>query len=818
MTDARENWPTVQKLFDELIDLPESARETALTSKRAPEATIARVRALLIAASREGPLDKGPAILASALPEAQGVPAGAQVGDFVVDRPIGSGGMGEVFEAHREGDGFRQRVALKLLRVNASDNRAAFNRERQLLAELEHPGIARLIDGGIAGDGRPYLAMEFVDGAPIDQWVAAQGASLETRLKLFLEVCDTLAFAHARLIVHRDLKPSNILVDRTGRTRLVDFGVAKLLDDVVPEGGAETTVALMTPDFAAPEQLEGGAISVATDIYALAGVLFVLLIGRAPWAENGGAMPATIRRILAGDPVLPSRAAGQGGPVPARAIRGDLDAIVLKAMRREPGERYASATEFADDVRRHLALEPVRARAGTRRYRLGRFARRYRWGLAAGAAIAASLVAGLVGVAIQGHRAAIERDVARAEAERADAVVQMMTLMTADSSGQADMSVKTMLDGAAKRLLSTADSSARSASLVVAMADLYINRQDPKGLYDFLKAALAHGIGKDDPVGVAEMQIRLATISASMGNDAEAKQLLDAAEPAFAGEDGRQAIDRVEAVGVRAQLARKAGDYPQAIKLLTDNLPEAERVYVGHERELLTRYNNLLVYLIEANELDQFGALMPRVDAALARTGQQDSIQGLGIRLTEAAWRVRKGEVATAEQLFREISNKRRQLYPGSAGLATDLFQLSRVLVAQRKFAEARAVMDEALQIAQATLGPDAIPTLLLQIQMVEANAEDGQVARAAALFDQLTPKVAALPLPPLPIATLARAEAILRLDQNRPAEARAALDKAAAIMTKMGPAGAAFVKGLAPIRARIDQSRASSSYIQARA
>ncbi len=808
MADARASWPTVQKLFDELIDLPESDWETALTNRNASEATIARVRTLLAAARQTGPLDRGKPVFAGAPATAQSLPAGTQIGDFVIERPIGAGGMGEVFEAVRHGAGFQQRVALKLLRVNATENRSAFTRERQFLAELEHPGIARLIDGGIAADGRPYLAMEYVDGEPIDRWVAARTADLETRLRLFLEVCTTLAFAHAQLIVHRDLKPSNILVDKDGRTRLVDFGIAKLLDDVVPESGVQTTVALMTPDFAAPEQLEGGMISVGTDIYALGGVLYQLLAGRGPWSEEGSAMPATIRRILAGDPALPSRAVRADGPVPARAIRGDLDAIVLKAMRRDPGERYASASELAEDVRRHLADEPVHARPGTRRYRLGRFVRRYRWGLAAGAAIVASLVAGMVGVAIQAHRAAVERDVALDEAERADAVVQMMTLMTADSSGQADMSVKTMLDGSAKRLLSTADGSPRSAALVVAMADLYINRQDAKGTYDFLKAALAHGIGSQDPVGVAEMKMRLANIAATMGHDGEAKLLIDEAERVFAGKDERQAIDRVEAIGVRAQLARKAGDYPKAIALLRDNLPEAERVYAGHERELFTRYNNLLVYLIEANELDQFGALMPRVDAALARTGQQDSIQGLGIRLTEAAWRVRKGEVATAEQLFRDIANKRRQLYPGTAGLATDLFQLARVLVAQRKFAEARAAMDEALPIARATLGPDAIPTLLLEIQQVEADAEDGQVPRAASEFAAVSAKVAKLPLPPLPVAMLARAEAILRLNQHRPADAAAALDKAGAIMTKMGPAGAAFVKGLAPLRKRIEQAR----------
>ncbi|MET0246715.1 MAG: serine/threonine-protein kinase, partial [Sphingomonas sp.] len=646
MTDAREGWSAVQKLFDELIDLPEGDWEAALAKRRAPEATIARVRTLLAAARGTGPLDKGPPVFAGTAAATDSLPAGTRIGDFVIERSIGTGGMGEVFEAVRQGADFRQRVALKLLRVNAADNRAAFTRERQFLAELEHPGIARLIDGGIAADGRPYLAMEYVDGQPIDQWATARSATLETRLKLFLEVCTTLAFAHARLIVHRDLKPSNIMVDTDGRTRLVDFGIAKLLDDVVPESGAQTTLALMTPDFAAPEQLEGGVISVATDIHALGGVLYVLLTGRAPWSEAGSSMPATIRRILSGDPPLPSRVAGSDSPVAARAIRGDLDAVVLKAMRRAPGERYASATDFAEDIRRHLAHEPVHARAGTRRYRLGRFARRYRGGLAAMAAIAATLVAGIVGVTIQGHRAAVERDIARDEAERADAVVQMMTLMTADGSGQADMSVKTMLDGAAKRLLSTADASARSAALVVAMADLYINRQDPKGLYDFLKTALAHGIGRDDPVGTAEMQVRLANITALLGNDAEALELLNAAEPAFAGTDERLVIGRVDAAGVRAQLARKAGDYPRAITLLTDTLPETERALASHERELLTRYNNILVYMIEANELDRFGALMPRVDAAMARTGMQDSIQGLGIRLTEAAWRVRKGDVA----------------------------------------------------------------------------------------------------------------------------------------------------------------------------
>lgn len=804
---AGEDWQAVQALFDALVDLPESAQQAELKKSRASDATIERTRTMLAAARSTGPLDESAALfVTNPAPEPVALPAGSLVGEFVIERPIGTGGSGEVFEAYRDRDGFRQRVALKMLRVDAARNRAAFQHEQRVLADLEHPGIARLIDGGIAGDGRPYIAMEYVDGDPLDRWTAARGSDLDTRLRLFLAICDTLAYAHARLIVHRDLKPANILVDQQGRTRVVDFGIAKLISDVLDDAGTQTTHALLTPDYAAPEQLEGGTISVATDIYALGGVLYALLTDHGPWEEAGASMPVTVRRILAGDPLPPSRTVGDDGPVAARLIRGDLDAIVLKAMRRAPTDRYASVTELAEDVRRHLALEPVHARAGTRRYRMGRFARRYRWGLLGGAAIAATLIAGIIGVAVQGHRAAIERDIARAEAERADAVVQMMTLMTANTNGQADMSVNAMLDESAKKLLSTADSSARSAALVVAMADLYVNKQDPKGLYDFLKTALARGVGSRDPVGTAEMRVRLANITAVLGNDAEALELIDAAEPVFAGNDDRLALGRVDAVGVRAQLARKAGDYPRAIKLLTDNLPEAERVLASHERELLTRYNNIMVYLIEANELDRLGALIPRVDAAIARSRQQDSIQGLGIRLIEAAWRMRKGDVAQAEVLFRQISDRRRQLYPGTAGLATDLTQLARTLVAQRKFPEAKAAMNEALPIAISTLGPNSIPTLMLQMQMVEADAESGDTARAAALFAQVAPKVASLPLPPTVIATLARVEAVLRLNQGRAADARAALDRAQATMTKLGPAGTAFILALAPLRQRIDQ------------
>ncbi len=271
---------------------------------------------------------------------------GTIIGEFAIDAYLGRGGMGEVYLAHRTTADFVQKVAIKLLRTEASDRAQLFARERRLLAGLNHPNIARLIDGGVAADGRPYMVMDYIDGQSIDAFVGEHQTDLPTRLKLFRDICAAVAYAHAHLVVHRDLKPSNIMIDDEGSVKLLDFGIAKLIDGDLPS--ADTTQAMLTPDYAAPEQLGGEQVTVATDIYALGAVLFQLLTGASPWQQASGSVPTMVRRILREDVPLPSRIAARGdGAVRARAISGDLDVSALKAMRsirRRSGSGLASST------------------------------------------------------------------------------------------------------------------------------------------------------------------------------------------------------------------------------------------------------------------------------------------------------------------------------------------------------------------------------------------------------------------------------------------------------------------------------------------
>ncbi|PAP78516.1 serine/threonine-protein kinase [Rubrivirga marina] len=346
-------------------------------------------------------------------PEAGGLAdalVGRGVGPWQVDAVLGEGGMGAVYRAHRVDGAYRREVALKMLQpgVPGAAVLRRFLAERDVLARLEHPGIARLYDAGVDAEGRPFLAMELVPGAQITAW--AETASVEDRLDVFVQVCDAVAFAHQNLVVHRDLKPSNLLVTEGGgrpRAVVLDFGIAKLLD--APD--AETTrtgAGPLTPAYAAPEQVRGESVTTATDVYALGVVLYELLSGRRPY-DVTGASPTELERTLMTQPARPSAVVAERAH--ARRLRGDLDTVVLKAMAAEPERRYPTASALADDLRRHLAGEPVAARLPTTRYRVTRFVRRHRVGVGVAAAAVALLA---VVVAAYTLRLRAERD--RAEA------------------------------------------------------------------------------------------------------------------------------------------------------------------------------------------------------------------------------------------------------------------------------------------------------------------------------------------------------------------------------------------------------------------
>jgi non-specific serine/threonine protein kinase/serine/threonine-protein kinase len=330
---------------------------------------------------------------------------GRRVGAYRILGPIGRGGMGTVYRAVRDDDAFRKTVALKVVRGDAGDGHVArrLQGERQILARLQHPNIAAVFDGGTTDEGRPYLVMELVEGLAITDYCAARGLDIRARVGLVRTVCDAVQYAHRNLVVHRDLKPANILVGADGRPLLLDFGIAKLLAAGIDPDGAPTATRLpsMTPEYASPEQVRGEAVTTSSDIYSLGVVLYELLTGRRPYAVPADSLEGIVRAVCETEPMAPSAAVGRSAsaatrpPALAGDLRGDLDTIVLKALRKEPARRYLSAQELSEDLRRHLEGLPVLARADTLAYRVSKFALRHRAAVAAAVLVAASLLGGI---------------------------------------------------------------------------------------------------------------------------------------------------------------------------------------------------------------------------------------------------------------------------------------------------------------------------------------------------------------------------------------------------------------------------------------
>ncbi len=432
MKISPETWKRVDPLFTAALGLAPGERVPWLASLRERQPDLAPVVEDLLAAHDEAERAAGTETVPrfATPPAGEAFAAGDLIGPFRLVRPLGRGGMGEVWPAEQADGRVERKVALKLPTFfEAGGARAErFRRERDILAKLEHPNIARLYDAGITERGQPWLAMEFVEGLPLDQYAAEHRLDPAARLAITRQVMAAVAHAHRFLVVHRDLKPANILVDASGRVRLLDFGIAKLLDeeahadsphgDLTRMGGR-----VLTLRYAAPEQATEGAITTATDVYALGVILHELLAGASPYraVREGKALPqvALAQEHIARPSSLPlaDAAARERGFANARqlsrALSGDLDAIVLKALRRDPADRYASVEQFDEDLRRHLESLPVTAREGTRRYLAGRFVARHRLALATAAVVVVALATGAVMVES-------ERRVALAQKERAE--------------------------------------------------------------------------------------------------------------------------------------------------------------------------------------------------------------------------------------------------------------------------------------------------------------------------------------------------------------------------------------------------------------
>ncbi|HXU46378.1 MAG TPA: serine/threonine-protein kinase, partial [Thermoanaerobaculia bacterium] len=391
-----ERWQRVQDLLEVAFERSEDERGAFLAeSCGEDEALRSEVEAMLALETELGDFIETPVF---DLPGDSGLEPGSRLGPYRIVSELGRGGMGAVYLAERADSEYEKKVAIKLLKrgLDTDELIRRFRGERQILARLDHPNIGRLLDGGTTGDGRPYLVMDYVVGRPIDAYCSERNLPLPERLRLFGQVCRAVHFAHQNLVVHRDLKPGNILVTADGSPKLLDFGIAKLIEDDAEPFATVAALKMMTTEFASPEQVRGEPVTTATDVYSLGALLYRLLVGRSPYRPVTEGRAALAEAVCEQTPIRPSLAAAEGPEADRDAgkrLRGDLDNIVLRALQKDPARRYESAEQLASDVQRHLDGLPVLARPDSLGYRVGKFVNRHRMGVGLAAAALVAVLA-----------------------------------------------------------------------------------------------------------------------------------------------------------------------------------------------------------------------------------------------------------------------------------------------------------------------------------------------------------------------------------------------------------------------------------------
>ncbi len=684
-------WSRVDALLDRVLDLPIDRRGAVLERVgRDDPALRERVEQLLAAEAAAGDfLNDGAEawLLDGAIPPTHGAEQdalhpGDRVGPYRVIHEVGRGGMGIVYRAERADGEFVQVVALKLVRrgLDGDDRTLRFRRERQILAQLDHPSIARLLDGGIHTDGRPYFAMELVDGEPITAYCDRLRLSIESRLRLFRRVCDAVQYAHGRLIVHRDLKPANIFVTPAGDLKLLDFGIAKFLTDHDATDAPELThtdLRPFTPAYAAPEQLRGEPVSTGTDVYALGVILFELLTARRPFeSASGGRERASldaepprpsdvVRRRSRDDPSTEEIARARSAAPRALAARlaGDLDAIVLKALRRDPQRRYVGAGALADDLDRCLQGRPVAARLEGRRYRAGKFVRRHRLGIAVAASLMLSLVGGLAATAWQARAKTLEAQ--KAEAVKTFLISIFQGADPVQAGGRA-ITLRQVLDqGAARVQRDLAGQPAVHGELLTVLAGIYAEL----GVSD-RAAALA-----DQALNLHERLY--GTNSALVGTNLRQKASLAAArgDAATADRFARDALARhrhaygnlhqdvAEDLDVLVIAERQRGRLTEAVSAAEESLHIRQAIFGNNHRLVAESLNNLAVLRREQGRYQEAADLYRRtIDLRRRLLGSEHPHLALTLH-NFSALQLFRGELQQAARLSDEALEKLRRLY-----------------------------------------------------------------------------------------------------------------------------------------------------------
>lgn len=806
-------WQRINELWDELLNLPDAERDQRLGQLDCDETTRGELRKLLAATRKSAAfLEHTPAPRVQA--SADSLAAGSVIDKYRIDALIARGGMGEVYRAQRADGHFEKPVAFKLAQREMAFDGRRFHNERQILANLEHPGIARLIDGGLTDAGLPYMVMELVEGEDILSYCARHRLVLEQRLALFGQVCAAVAFAHRHLVVHRDLKPSNILVAANGSVKLLDFGIAKLLGaNATAEG--QPTLSLMTPDYAAPEQLEGKAPTTATDVYALGVLLFHMLSGRAPWNLRELPLPAALQRLLHAAPKPLSEAAADNAdaPISAKLLRGDLDAVVAKALRPEPESRYASAAELWHDVQAYLAHQPVLARGDARGYLVRRFLRRNRLWAGAAAAVFAALLAGLAGTLWQAQQARatarqaeLERDRAFAEAARAQSVVDYLDLMFGSAAAQAggrSISAKEMLDASAEQLAKRfADKPAEKARVLKVLGDLYLTLHDFEGAAPMLSRFLDSPESAADPEARAHIQLDLAAAELHRGNVDAAQRLLDQALDFLNRSPDRYRAQLVHSRIIQSQVQSTRGNFTEAIRILRAALTESVAVNGEVAEDTMTIAGDLGLNLMQNNQLEEADQMLTRAWNDLQALGRDKTEEGMTLLNNIAANAVHRNDLPRAEALLRQAIDLRKQSFGPSAALAMFENNLAKVLVREGRPRDAVPLFDDALSMAQRFTGDHSHETLSVYQNAAEAHLSLGDTKSAEPLVQFALSGALAQYGEHNPVyGNCLILQARLRFLQGRKAEANSLAERAEKNLSEAGDAGKYFLPQLQKLK-----------------
>lgn len=703
-------WDRLESIFHAAMELPAAERDTFVREACGDDEELRREVARLIAADLGGiDLDGVVAGAASGVLEDHALAmATRRFGPYRILREIGAGGMGTVFLGERADDEFEKRVAIKVVRGGITDaaGRARFEFERQILASLEHPGIARLLDGGTTSDGVPFVVMEFVDGRPITEFADARGLDTGGRLWLFLDVCAAVQHAHNALVIHRDLKPGNILVGDDGQPKLLDFGIARLLAD---DGSGVTRTGApqpLTPEYASPEQVRGEKVGTGTDVYALGVLLYELLSGARPF-DLAGESAASIEKVITGrEPAPPSRVPDLG-----RRIHPDLDSIVLMALRKDVSRRYPSVAHLADDIRAHLAGQPVTARPNSLAYRTGKLIRRNR--LAVGAAAAIVLI-----TIFSAFRLSAERDAARLEAARARQVTTFLTglfeLADPDRSRGEDITARELLDAGLQRLRTElTDQPEIRATMYSVVGDVYISlgldAEAEQVLGEALDVAVeAHGSDSPEAMTVRAM---LDNVLWRVGKVEEATAMSErvlAYRRAEGAEDPGPLLGALHGLG---KIRRGEGDGPAALSLADEMLDAADTRLDGAARDsVLADALDLrgLVHLDEGRFAEAIADLSRALEIELNQA-DPDATAVLTAKNNLSTAHVGAGNLDEGERLLREIAeSESRVLGPRHGEVGMTLHNLAVVLKMKGDFAEAERVQLEALDIHREARGEQA--------------------------------------------------------------------------------------------------------------